>query len=392
MSDHAKHSHTHHTEQAAMPVWVPKDAQRYLAHTEGGLSIRALARTHGCAPSTIMRQVRRIEQKRDDPLVDEALEQLRSASLTSGASDAAHLSHRRSTARPHKEAHLMENRHTSPVSQGDAQACDDLTLEREGRRILRRLSEPQACLAVAKDMDKAVVVRELSDGRTTRTAILDRSVAQMLALKGWIEAQVKGKITRYTITAAGRTAYREFLAVDESARAGVANGSGEGRDGWLGAGMTGLDPRKGTQTRYTAIESPVLVLARRRDKDGTLFLRPEVVAAAERLREDFELSQIGMETPPDWDAFLAGGARAWSDRECHGFGAGAARARVAAALDELGAGLGDVALRCCCRLEGMEAAEQCLGWSARSGKIVLRIALERLKRHYDRAGYSNLIG
>jgi hypothetical protein len=31
----------------------------------------------------------------------------------------------------------------------------------------------------------------------------------------------------------------------------------------------------------------------------------------------------------------------------------------------------------------MEAAEQRMGWSARSGKIVLRIALQRLLRHYQ---------
>jgi hypothetical protein len=71
-----------------------------------------------------------------------------------------------------------------------------------------------------------------------------------------------------------------------------------------------------------------------------------------------------------------------------------ARDRVALALRDLGPGLGDMVLRCCCFLEGLEAAEQRLGWSARSGKIVLRIALQRLKRHYDETygGASPLIG
>ena len=35
-----------------------------------------------------------------------------------------------------------------------------------------------------------------------------------------------------------------------------------------------------------------------------------------------------------------------------------ARARVAAALRDLGPGLGDMVLRCCCFLEGLEAAER----------------------------------
>jgi len=42
-----------------------------------------------------------------------------------------------------------------------------------------------------------------------------------------------------------------------------------------------------------------------------------------------------------------------------------------------------VALRCCCYLQGLEIVEKRMGWSARSGKIVLRIALQRLRRHYD---------
>lgn len=33
-------------------------------------------------------------------------------------------------------------------------------------RVLRRLSEPGAVLALARDLDKAVIVRDLADGST----------------------------------------------------------------------------------------------------------------------------------------------------------------------------------------------------------------------------------
>lgn len=44
--------------------------------------------------------------------------------------------------------------------------------------------------------------------------------------------------------------------------------------------------------------------------------------------------------------------------------------------------MGDIVLRVCCFLEGIEMTERRLGWSARSGKIVLRLALMRLERYY----------
>ena len=48
------------------PVWVPDAARNYLAHTQKGLSIRAVARENACHPSTVLRQIRRFEGRRDD--------------------------------------------------------------------------------------------------------------------------------------------------------------------------------------------------------------------------------------------------------------------------------------------------------------------------------------
>ena len=54
-----------------------------------------------------------------------------------------------------------------------------------------------------------------------------------------------------------------------------------------------------------------------------------------------------------------------------------------------GIGLADVALRTCCFLEGLEGCERRLGWSARSGKVVLKLALQRLVEHYGLAPFKN---
>ena len=46
--------------------------------------------------------------------------------------------------------------------------------------------------------------------------------------------------------------------------------------------------------RYNLSESPLTGLARRHDKDGSPFLNDELVHVGERLREDFEIAQMGL--------------------------------------------------------------------------------------------------
>ncbi|WP_296765080.1 DUF6456 domain-containing protein, partial [Sediminimonas sp.] len=156
-----------------------------------------------------------------------------------------------------------------------------------------------------------------------------------------------------------------------------------GRPG--GAGDAAVPPAQdGGRMRYSAPDSPVAALARRRDRDGGPFLSEALVTAAERLREDFELARMAESAAGGWESLVTAPPPAVDAREAPG--PSAARRRVARALHELGPGLGDIALRCCCYQEGLETAEKRLGWSARSAKVVLRIALQRLSAHYRALG------
>ena len=357
-----------------VPGWVPTAARNYLRHTHGGTSIRALARDCGCHASTILRQVRRFENRRDDILIDEALRKLGAQTAAGTVSD------------PAKQGDDM-TLHFDPIENLPSES----EIERQSLRVLRRLAENGALLAVAKEMEKAVVVRETADGRTIRTGVVERAVAEAMALKDWIASKGDGRIIRYRITQAGRAALKRLADASPQPETGFAEAQtpfGDQHRVWGERDVAEDGDDKPKRIRYNVAESPVAVLARRRDKDGQAFLNDDLVRAGERLREDFELAQMGPRVTQNWERFLTGGSRgAFGSGHGSGQGTGhgpaAARNRVLSALHDLGPGLGDVALRCCCFLEGLEVTEKRMGWSARSGKIVLRIALERLKRHYE---------
>lgn len=356
-----------------LPVWVPEAARLYLTHIETGRTLRDLARSSGCHASTVLRQVRRVEARRDDLLVDMALDHL----------GVNHFLRAQDTQTPGTRTSMKATRREMHPVPSDAD------VEREARRILRRLTEPGACLAVAKDMEKAVVVRD-TGGQSVRTAVVERPVAEAMALNDWIACAAPGRVSRYRITSAGRAALKRIAAeIAEDAFADQHRNIRE-RDETDDAGRP-----TGRRVRYNVAESPLVALSRRKDKAGQPFLSDRMVLAGERLREDFELAQMGPRVAQNWDRFLTAGDRgAFSGDGGLAEGPKAARERVLAALTCLGPGLGDVVLRCCCFLEGLETLERRMGWSARSGKIVLRIALQRLCRHYDEreAGWSPLIG
>ena len=121
-------------------------------------------------------------------------------------------------------------------------------------------------------------------------------------------------------------------------------------------------------------ESPLSWLHARGHIDDRLF------DAGERLRSDFERAQIAPAITMRWDPVRVDGGggdgMTPSERQL------AARARFDDAMAQAGSGLKDVLWHVVCNCESLSHAEKGLGWPARSGKLVLRLALDRVADFY----------
>jgi len=127
-------------------------------------------------------------------------------------------------------------------------------------------------------------------------------------------------------------------------------------------------PRRRSGTVNLA-ESPLAWLHVRGHLDDRLF------AAGERLRADYERTQLSPSVTMRWEPVSIrgtnGNALAPCERQI------AARQRFDGAIAAAGKGLEDILGRVVCACETVTAAGRDLEWPARSGKLVLRIALER---------------
>lgn len=109
--------------------------------------------------------------------------------------------------------------------------------------------------------------------------------------------------------------------------------------------------------------------------------------AGEKLRGDWERAQLSPGMTMRWDmAPRDKGRRGPADTLSLTEAQLAAKQRFEAATDALGDDLLDIAWRVICAGEGVPTAEKSLGWPARSGKLVLRIALDRLADYYRLPG------
>ena len=109
--------------------------------------------------------------------------------------------------------------------------------------------------------------------------------------------------------------------------------------------------------------------------------------AGEKLRADWERAHLAPRITMRWDAApVAGGKRRTPAVLNETEAQLAAKQRFTNAIDHLGSDLSDIAWRIICGGEGTPVAEKNLGWPARSGKLVLKIALDRLADFYRLPG------
>lgn len=133
--------------------------------------------------------------------------------------------------------------------------------------------------------------------------------------------------------------------------------------------------RGGRRVTVNLAESPLTWLHSRGHLSDAQF------DAGERLRADWERAQIAPGITMRWDVVRVNGGSAdrgltASERQI------AAKARFDGAITAAGPGLADVLWRVVCAGEGLPDVEKALAWPARSGKLVLGLALDRVAGFY----------
>lgn len=240
------------------------------------------------------------------------------------------------------------------------------------RRILRKLAS-------------GGTGRQCADGSYRIGAVsVAKALAKELAAHDLVEAAPGGDLI---ISGTGRAFVRRNLQKGRPTGRRIAGG-GDDCGGYMRQHQSihvaerVIDGRR-RKIRLNAAESPLNWLAQRKDRAGKPFLGPEQVEAGERLRRDF--TSAGM-TPCMTQGYDGVPVNSGHSRAFLGLNPAearlSARRRFLLAVDSVGPELSDVLLRVCCFLEGIGEAERQMDWPARSGKIVLRIALDRLVLHY----------
>ncbi|MBI5313540.1 MAG: ATPase [Methylocystis sp.] len=244
------------------------------------------------------------------------------------------------------------------------------------RRLLQALAEPGARGALSPLEASTLVVLAARKGVTVARARFAAAAGDAALAEGLVRWEQDGGERRLALVDAGRAHLRRLSApdVDQAEPFRAQHASYALRQLEKGA----------RPTLVNDAESPLAWLARRKDREGRTFLDAAQLEAGERFRRDIEQAQLLQRVTANWEASINAARR--------GANAGAvsevaidARRRLARAFDAVGPELAGLLTDVCGYLKGLELVESERGWPPRSAKVVLKIALDRLARHYGLA-------
>ncbi|MBI1980845.1 MAG: ATPase [Methylocystis sp.] len=247
---------------------------------------------------------------------------------------------------------------------------------RATRRLLQALTEPGARGALSGLEASTLVVLAASKGVTVVRARLPAAAGDAALAEGLVRWENEAGERRLALTDAGRAFLRRSSAPEveqaEPFRAQHASYA-----------LRQLE-KSARPTLVNEAESPLAWLARRKDRDGRSFLDAAQLEAGERFRRDIEQAQLLQRVTANWEASI-NAARRGADSGAVSEVAIDARRRLARAFDAVGPEMAGLLIDVCGYLKGLEIVETERGWPARSAKVVLGIALDRLARHYGLA-------
>lgn len=354
---------THHESLVALPNWVPRYVAVYVIHKALGLSMRKTAELLSVQPSTVSRNVRKVSGFLGDPLYQSGVDRL---------------------------IECVSKKRFSVFGTSESRCIGEFSLNDEAddkrsialQNCLRKLDEPCMVLATAQDLSSCAIIHKSTDRPPNSSCAVEKETAEKLAVSGFVlpSRRRTKKVLTYLISPDGRRnlnllRYQRSSVTKKPVyplRDGNPRKKAIGREtGRQSVLITGISAKK---------ESSLEALARRRDRYGNPFLSTTLVEAGKLLREDYEMNSLSICPGGQGYSESFNGNVPYEVKPSfifHNPGE-----RLEKALEFLGPVLADVAVQCCCHFKGMEEIERDFGWSARSGKIVLRIALTQLLAFY----------
>lgn len=222
--------------------------------------------------------------------------------------------------------------------------------------------------------DHLRLVRRMAiEGLTARIDPIDRVFA-VLVRPGPRASLGAGRVRRALLDKAVSAG---ALRRDRHGVYGVADPGGCTADG---SGTMAAEPG---HPRVNEAESPLAWLHSRTRADGGKLIDDAAFLAGERFRRDVTQAAMLPSVTTNWSRMEAASSRAsLRDPAMASDAVIAARQRVRAAFQILGRDMGHFVLDICGFLVPLQQAEMQRSWPARSGKLVLKLALARLASHY----------